>query len=51
MLLFSNLQSISLSILFLLISITKQSNKPKGITNKLIQLINKGFPKSCQIIN
>ena len=49
MLLFSNLQSISFSILFLLISITKQSNKPKGITNKLIQLINKGFPKASNI--
>lgn len=48
-LLLSSLQLISLSIFFLLISITKQSNNPKGITSKDIQLINKGFPKASRI--
>lgn len=43
-LLFSNLQSISFSMFFRLISITKQSNRPKGITSRDIQLINRGFP-------
>lgn len=48
-LLLSSLQLISLSIFFLLISITKQSNNPKGITSKDIKLINKGFPKANRI--
>ena len=46
---FSNLQSISFSIFLRLISITKQSNRPKGITSKDIQLINNGLPNANNI--
>lgn len=49
MLLFSNLQLISFNIFFLLISITKQNNKPRGITNKDNQPINKGLPRNNSI--
>lgn len=50
-LLFSNLHSISLNILFLLISISKQSSIPRRITSKDIQLISKGLPKTNNNIN
>ena len=49
MLRFSNLQSISFSIFFRFISTTKQSNNPKGITSKDIQLINNGLLNAKKI--
>lgn len=48
-LLFSNLQSISFNVFFLLISIIKQSSNPIGITSKDIKPINNGFPKIKKI--